>query len=1581
MKTIYLISLFIILFSNIIFSQNIFTVTNTNDPDPFLYDENPDNPEIIGTLQWAIRKANETGDATINFDIPANGLQEIVLNYDLPRLMKTNITIDASTQAGYQLGIPVINISGNNNLYYGIQWGRLNNITINGISFSNFKASAISMGNTNYCNVTNCVFSKINSNTDKIASSAINIISSSYCNIFGNYIGTNHLLEWNTNIQDYGIFISCTDPFYSRYNNIGNSDGFKANTIANCGKAGIYLTNPNTKYNKISANRIFNNPRAISLINGANENKQAPVILNYTENGTVSGTAEPGDIVEIFGSNGNENANEYLGTTTADNGGNWSVSNIENNFNNIVSASISESFNTSTISAKVEKIIWNPDDCSEPCNFIHNGNFETIVPYYNSDSPFLNDHVCMWKAMGWAYYNSSHPVILPFQNVNADNYCYMSASSGGNLGGRGIVQEVNLIENNSYKLEFDYKIINSSHGCNDGKLQFLMSNYILTNDEVSPINIENIYTIIEEITTPTGVWEHHTSIINVSNFNKYFTVYVQNGQCNCVVYVSIDNIKITPNNTLNVQISENPICKGSETSIFSNYPGDEPITYTWSSSNQNYFTQNIIVSPINNTTYTVTVTDANGCTANDQVTVIVDKSIPEVSFYFDNLDNCVNNQVLFTNTSEYNSAISYQWDFDGNGSFDMNSYHGLNTYSYPGYYNVILYGINTCGSASVSQIVSVLPSLENYNPNCCSDNSTYTPEYEEDYIVLPTTNPTIWESPMKIKGTITIETGAVLTLQGSSGEFQFGPNGKIIVEKGAKLTINNATLTGLKLCKTMWQGIEVHGTGRSLNTANNGLLILNNAKIFDAHNAVTLGKPTFIPSNNAGFVYNAHDANFGGGIIQANGSTFARNAVDIRFWEYSFINNHIINNCVFGSDIALNDKYYSTTENPSYNYNTYVMQKQHPHYAPANQTGRSSFGIYTFGNRNLIIDNCRFNNIEFAINAANTKLTFRNENFFNNHYAGIYIKNTIPSVDYRSNIINSTFSNVSDYAIYIESGRNDVIKNNFFNTIATQPQSMFKNGIYLKSSSGFDIRDNNLSSILKGITVINSNTGGGLLGYDTKGNNFNACHQAIYTTSTNPKLTVRCNIFSPNQQIGYLKNWMINGPSFANQGIYNTSDHRSPAGNDFYDPNNKHIASNIPFKYVHHTQEQTKPALNGTWTNNGANIINNNTAKIYSGASASCAELTVIPNMTEYNQIENNLFSLKAEYNNIANNLDRNNTSGLIAAINGNTSAGNLKNLLIAHSPLSDEVLINYINSSKSSSPGLFKDVLTHNLPVSDEVYEIFEAKLNLLPAGIATQLRKLQGINPDYRTTTAVKSDIADISMQKQLYTNKFVNYLFNNNQNLQAINLLENENSIESNKTLLSYYISENNLVKAIEKVNILSNSESADYIDYNNLLISKFGDSLDVFDLDSAEVEYIRNLAYSNNISQEVSNARAVLWLLFGENFDNSEDNDNNNKSLSLNNLQVEKHRLTNELLIGNNPNPVSSKTTVWYQLPSDNENTLLIIFDATGKKVKEYKLNNEENSILVDVLDLQNGLYTYSLSINNTIFESRKMIVIK
>ncbi len=325
------------------FAQTVFTVTKTTDPDPFIYSTNPDDSNIVGTLQWAIRKANDDANqCIINFNIPGSGQQVIGLNYELPQLTNNNVVIDATSQTDYSYGNPMIKIDGQENLGTCFR-SYHSKMTIKGVYITNFNYHGISGDYASNSFIQNCIVNNIKNPESGTWSIGIRFTNSVNCTIQGNIIGTVNDNN-NLGIENAGIFLwlNCNNAL------IGGSNPQESNTIANCGSRGIWIASASTE-NKISRNLIYNNPEAIVNNGGGNNQKIPPVINGYVDN-VVSGTSAPNDIIEIFGSTGGENANEYLISTTANVSGNWSISIPDHSFSYLVTTGTDESNNTSELS-------------------------------------------------------------------------------------------------------------------------------------------------------------------------------------------------------------------------------------------------------------------------------------------------------------------------------------------------------------------------------------------------------------------------------------------------------------------------------------------------------------------------------------------------------------------------------------------------------------------------------------------------------------------------------------------------------------------------------------------------------------------------------------------------------------------------------------------------------------------------------------------------------------------------------------------------------------------------------------------------------------------------------------------------------------------------------------------------------------------------------------------------------------------------------------------------------------------------------------------------------------------------------
>jgi gliding motility-associated-like protein len=141
--------------------------------------------------------------------------------------------------------------------------------------------------------------------------------------------------------------------------------------------------------------------------------------------------------------------------------------------------------------------------------------------------------------------------------------------------------------------------------------------------------------------------------------------------------------------TITASAAPSSVCAGSSVALSSNPAGGTPaLSVVWTPGNLNGNAQNII--PTASTTYTATVTDANGCTASATTSVTV-FPMPAATFVADVVSGCSPVCVNFTDLSTIlapANIVAWDWDFgDGNISSVQNPSH---CYTTPGIYTVIL---------------------------------------------------------------------------------------------------------------------------------------------------------------------------------------------------------------------------------------------------------------------------------------------------------------------------------------------------------------------------------------------------------------------------------------------------------------------------------------------------------------------------------------------------------------------------------------------------------------------------------------------------------------------------------------------------------------------------------------------------------------------------------------------------------------------------------------------------------------------------------------------------------------------------
>jgi len=151
-------------------------------------------------------------------------------------------------------------------------------------------------------------------------------------------------------------------------------------------------------------------------------------------------------------------------------------------------------------------------------------------------------------------------------------------------------------------------------------------------------------------------------------------------------------------------------------------------------------------------TYTITVTNLNGCSGIDVIT-LVNLNVPVAGFTF---VQGAGGLVNFTNTST--DAASYQWDFNGDGTNESTGLNPFYTYFATGNFTVRLIATNECGTDTLFQTILVSSLQEAYVTNAVSVFPN--PAQHTIQLALPEIN-----NVQQINVTIFDQTGKLLLTQ------------------------------------------------------------------------------------------------------------------------------------------------------------------------------------------------------------------------------------------------------------------------------------------------------------------------------------------------------------------------------------------------------------------------------------------------------------------------------------------------------------------------------------------------------------------------------------------------------------------------------------------------------------------------------------------------------------------------------------------------------------------------------------------------------------------------------------------------
>ncbi|MEZ4722333.1 MAG: T9SS type A sorting domain-containing protein [Flavobacteriales bacterium] len=284
--------------------------------------------------------------------------------------------------------------------------------------------------------------------------------------------------------------------------------------------------------------------------------------------------------------------------------------------------------------------------------------------------------------------------------------------------------------------------------------------------------------------------------------------------------------------------------------------GTSPYTFLWSNGSTNQNLSNVAAG-----NYTVTVTDANGCTAS------ISSNVSTTSTLFVNAAPnpayVPLNNVAIINAAASGGSGNYliEWSYFSNFSSSFAS--GATLFTAPITTTTIIYARVTDLNSGCTYINSVT-----IYPTSCTGGAP-----EETTI----TNQTVtWNTPMLINTDIHVGPGGVLNITNTS--VFFNACTRLVVEQGGQLNIDGSTLTSCD----QWMGIEVWGdAGNPDRTVGqfHGSINMDHSTISNADIAIMIG----------GRSGSDYQPGFAGGIFNiSSGNIFINNIVHMMVSEYEF---------------------------------------------------------------------------------------------------------------------------------------------------------------------------------------------------------------------------------------------------------------------------------------------------------------------------------------------------------------------------------------------------------------------------------------------------------------------------------------------------------------------------------------------------------------------------------------------------------------------------------------------------------------------------------------------------------------------
>ncbi len=305
---------------------------------------------------------------------------------------------------------------------------------------------------------------------------------------------------------------------------------------------------------------------------------------------------------------------------------------------------------------------------------------------------------------------SSNPII----SVNSPSICIGQPATLNASGASSYIWNTGAIDSSitvSPASTTTYTVTGSNSGCTGIGTGIVTVNANLVPTITGPSSVcsGNIATLDAGPGYLSYLWSNSatTQTIPVSTSGTYFVTVTSGGGCSGIASLTVN---VNPNPTVGISASINPFCEGISTLL----TATGGTTYLWSGA---LGTANPLnVSPIANTTYTVTGSDVNGCTGTANITINVNPN-PIVSVAASANPICIGNPTTLTAAG----AATYLWS-GGLGTTNPLIISPLSTITY------LVTGTDVNGCTGTSNLVVTVnplpnPTISPFSPATCGLNN------------------------------------------------------------------------------------------------------------------------------------------------------------------------------------------------------------------------------------------------------------------------------------------------------------------------------------------------------------------------------------------------------------------------------------------------------------------------------------------------------------------------------------------------------------------------------------------------------------------------------------------------------------------------------------------------------------------------------------------------------------------------------------------------------------------------------------------------------------------------------------------